>query len=135
MSCGVLQSNNLFLIIFTFFIGRWPISRDALYNPPENKSEITNNDQTCATTIKNKLNPGFYHIKYDETYMPELFLTLPELPNKQHDQLLMICWIFFLTILHKRLKQKTNHKYQNYQCTTSRTSGMVPGLCKHYSFY
>ena len=43
------------------------------YNPPENKSEITNNDQICATTIKNTLNPGFYHIKYDEKYMPELF--------------------------------------------------------------
>ena len=65
-----------------------------IYNPPENTSEITNIDQICATTIKNTLNPGFYHIRYDEKYMPELFLTLPELQNKQHYQLLMILLCF-----------------------------------------
>ena len=65
------------------------------YNPPEHKSEITNNDQICATIIKNTLNPGFYHIKYDVKYMPELFLTLPELQHKRHYQLLMILlWVF-----------------------------------------
>ena len=45
------------------------------YNRPENNSEVTNHYQTCAKTIRNTLNPWFYHIKYDETYMPELFLT------------------------------------------------------------
>ena len=51
------------------------------YNPPENKSEITNNYQICATTIKNTLNPVLP--SYDGKYMLELFLTLPELENKR----------------------------------------------------
>ncbi len=29
-------------------------------------------------------NSMFGHIKYDEKYMPELFLTLPELQNEQN---------------------------------------------------
>ena len=65
------------------------------YNPPENNPEIADNDQRCATTTQNTLNPGFHHIKRDETYMPELFLTLPEHQNKRNDQLLMISlWVF-----------------------------------------
>ena len=104
------------------------------YNPPENKSEITNNGQICATTIKYTLNPRFYHIKYDGKYMPELFVTLPELPNKLNDQFFMILWlVWFLMILQKYIK--TNHKFQNDQCTISRTSGMLPGLCKHCLIY
>ena len=61
---------------------------------PENKSEITNNDQRCANTIKNTLNPGFYHIKYEEQYMPVLFLTLPELQHKRRYQLFMVLLCF-----------------------------------------
>ena len=34
--------------------------------------------------------PVFYQIDYDEQYMPELFLPLPELQHKRNDQLLMI---------------------------------------------
>ena len=30
------------------------------------------------------------HIKYDEKYMPELFLTLPEVKNKQNNEFLII---------------------------------------------
>ena len=33
-------------------------------------------------TYQNTLKPEFGHIKYDEKYMPELFLTLPELQNE-----------------------------------------------------
>ena len=32
----------------------------------------------------------FDHIKYDEKYMPELFKTLPELQNNQHNKFLTI---------------------------------------------
>ena len=44
--------------------------------------------QNTAYMIKNdqiSLKSGFGHIKYDEKYMPELFLTLPELQNEQND--------------------------------------------------
>ncbi len=53
------------------------------YNPPE-KTDIVNNDQTLSKMFKpylNTLKPCFYHIKYDEQYMPELFLTHLELRN------------------------------------------------------
>ena len=65
------------------------------YNRPENKSEMTNNDQICAQPVKKYIGPWFYHIKYDEQYMPEMFLTLPELQHKRIYQFLMILWWAF----------------------------------------
>ena len=39
---------------------------------------------------RRRLKIMFGHIKYDEKYMPELFLTLPELQNKQNNEFLLI---------------------------------------------
>ena len=71
----VLFITNDFIIInlFNIFIYMLWATQPNYNSPPENKSEITNNDQIYATTIKSTLNPGFYHIRYDEQYMPELF--------------------------------------------------------------
>ena len=46
----------IFIYLFILYI-LWAAHPN--YNRPENKSEMTNNDQTCANTIKNTLKPGF----------------------------------------------------------------------------
>ena len=69
---------DLFIYVVYLYFG-------VQYNPPENKSGITNNDQICATTIKNTSNPG-------------AVLTLPELPKKQNDKLLMILLFFVVDL-------------------------------------
>ena len=74
--------NVLIWMCLIHFIWFWCFFSDLLmphfikylpYNPPENISEITNNDQICVNTIKNTSNPGFYHVKYDEKYMRSCF--------------------------------------------------------------
>ncbi len=66
--------------------------------------------------IKKTLNSGFGHIKYDEKYMPELFLTLPELQNEQDHE--------FLTISKRNIKNTTgfpNQNNNNRKTTTTKT--------------
>ena len=70
--------------------------------------------------LTNTLELWFYHIKHDEKYMTELFLTLPELQPKRNDQLLQ---------KHRKMKN-TKSKMISAQFP-EHTSGMVPGLCKH----
>ena len=62
----------------------------------------------------------FNHIKYDEKYMPELFLTLPELQSEQNNKFLIISklnhTIFFkMTKIRHLLNARSRGLVQNDQ--------------------
>ena len=84
--------------------------------PPTQKhqkwSTMIKHKQQYSKRVENTLKPGFHHIKYDEQYVLELFLTLLELPNDQNYCLL---WVVDNFPKHKSL----NLKKQNYPRTNS----------------
>ncbi len=86
----------------------------------KNTSNIVNHGKRKET-----LKPGFQHIKYDETYIPEfLFLTLPELHNYQHD-----CFDDCVLMVFRNIRIPQPIFYTNDQRHNSGPSGKVPGLC------
>ena len=83
---------SFFYVIFIYGGGLSAV-RLSTTDPKINR-ELPTMIKHVQTILKINRTPGFYHIKYHEQYMPELFLTLPPLQNKRNDQLLMISLCF-----------------------------------------